>query len=559
MSSRARSLEAAPSQAPPATAPPTTAPPTTATRSRFTVFAALALILLLAAALRFHQLTAHCLWLDEIFSVESSAGHGLEHLELTSSGLRDPPPDLLSLQNAGPWWNVATALARDDNHPPLYFILLRIWRTVLGDSPMAVRSLSVLFSVAAIGLFYTAARELHGRNVALWAALIMAVAGPQLQFAQEARAYALLLMLGCGACAAVARIERRGPGIWRLTGLAVCVLSMMLTHYYAIAACLALGLYAVIRMSGAARRKTILALLIAAAGFSLIWGRGALQQRGNVDSNNFWIVDPHDGHLARTAMRAAAMPIRLLFEPMRRAEPAAAISAILYVIPFLMLRRRPDLLLWGLWLVAVVAMPLATDLQRQARQLEFLRYTLLASPAVYALVAGLLHGARPRWLNHALPAVAAAGCIVSLPQAYLMPQTPKPDWRELAGMVDRLAQPDDVMILFGEGLNFSGAHYLALRYYARRLPDTILFTAGDGTDADLVERLRGASGVWTVVPPGVEVADVYIAGLIPGPRGFVWGLPTLVRWTPSTVQPGAPAAPARPATTPSSVPAEPPA
>src|SRR6266511_1656058 len=79
--------------------------------------AILLLILLLAAALRFHDITRHSLWLDELFSIQASAGHGLEHQLLVERGIVPDPPDLLSLEHAAPAWRVMRALARDDNHP----------------------------------------------------------------------------------------------------------------------------------------------------------------------------------------------------------------------------------------------------------------------------------------------------------------------------------------------------------------------------------------------------------------------------------------------------------
>src|SRR5215212_11891902 len=88
----------------------------------------LGLILAAATILRFHDLTRHSLWTDELYTLETSAGHGLEHQKLLNAGIIEQTPDLLGLQHAAPWWAIATTLARDDNHPPLYFFLMRFWR-----------------------------------------------------------------------------------------------------------------------------------------------------------------------------------------------------------------------------------------------------------------------------------------------------------------------------------------------------------------------------------------------------------------------------------------------
>src|SRR5436190_8176623 len=127
----------------------------------------LALILIAATALRIHGLTRHSLWSDEIYTLESSAGFGLESKRLSLAGLVEDVPDLLSITRR-PWWTVATKLARDDNHPPLYFLVVRVWRDIAGDSDAALRSLSVLFALGAIVLLYDAVRVLHGPSAGLW-------------------------------------------------------------------------------------------------------------------------------------------------------------------------------------------------------------------------------------------------------------------------------------------------------------------------------------------------------------------------------------------------------
>jgi uncharacterized membrane protein len=105
-------------------------------------------------------------------------------------------------------------------------------------------------SLAAVALMFIVVRELSGETAALWAALLMALAGPQVQYAQEARNYAMLLVEGLGAAAALVLIERRGPTRWRELALVVCLLAMTLTHYFALGTILSLAIYAAVRLRG---------------------------------------------------------------------------------------------------------------------------------------------------------------------------------------------------------------------------------------------------------------------------------------------------------------------
>ncbi|HWB53688.1 MAG TPA: hypothetical protein VG722_05825, partial [Tepidisphaeraceae bacterium] len=107
----------------------------------------LGLILLLAVALRFYALGRASFWYDEFDSLEASTGRGLAHLELPVNRIIAHPPDLTSLKGAPPAWGIWTSLDLD-NHPPLYFLLLRFDRDLLGSSEWAVRLPSALLSLA---------------------------------------------------------------------------------------------------------------------------------------------------------------------------------------------------------------------------------------------------------------------------------------------------------------------------------------------------------------------------------------------------------------------------
>src|SRR5262245_38262550 len=84
-----------------------------------------------AIALRAHALDTRSFWFDEAFS-----------------------------------WRVATFPVADmvgyvarDNHPPLYFLVLKLWMAVFGSSALALRLLSVLLGGATVLASYLVAAE----------------------------------------------------------------------------------------------------------------------------------------------------------------------------------------------------------------------------------------------------------------------------------------------------------------------------------------------------------------------------------------------------------------
>jgi len=237
--------------------------------------AALVCILLMAAAARWYGIGEFSLSLDEIWTIETATGRGSPHLHLPEQTILAPGPDLTSLEGAQPWWRIWTSM-REMTHPPLYLIVLRGWMEVFGDGAIAIRSLSAGASLIAVFLLYDVVRALLARTPALWAALLMAIAGPQVQFAQEARPYAFMVMLALLAASALVRITRFdvtlarvGATPARVGAFALALFALMLTHYFAVGTAGALALYGLLRTREADRRRLLVALMLVGAAFAL--------------------------------------------------------------------------------------------------------------------------------------------------------------------------------------------------------------------------------------------------------------------------------------------------
>jgi 4-amino-4-deoxy-L-arabinose transferase-like glycosyltransferase len=76
----------------------------------------------------------------------------------------------------------------------LYYVLLHFW-VLLGDSEFTVRLLSVIFAVVTVPLVFLLGKRLFDARVGLIAALLLAVNAFHIEYAQEARSYALLVFL----------------------------------------------------------------------------------------------------------------------------------------------------------------------------------------------------------------------------------------------------------------------------------------------------------------------------------------------------------------------------
>ena len=162
-----------------------------------------------------------------------------------------------------PAWPQVVAQLRLDVNPPLYFVLLRGWTGVFGDGNAALRG----FSTLAAGLL-PAAALLPGagpdtRDRWTWAALL-ALWGPGIAFAQEARGYALLTLLAAGQTVLFAHLLTR-PGRSRAALWVAAAALTALTQHHALLLTAAQGLALVARERGRVVRLWPAALAFAPA------------------------------------------------------------------------------------------------------------------------------------------------------------------------------------------------------------------------------------------------------------------------------------------------------
>jgi hypothetical protein len=172
-------------------------------RLRTAHLAAFIAVLFVYIAVRFWHVTASCLWFDEIFSV-----HAAEHS----------------------WSSILDFVALDLIHPPLFYVLLKLWIAFGGESLLWLRLLPVLISFLAVVPFVLLSRELKLSSWAtIFALFLIAVNGPLIKYAQEVRMYSLLMCLSLFSMWLYLRYLRNGNGTIALSAINVL---LVYTHYF---------------------------------------------------------------------------------------------------------------------------------------------------------------------------------------------------------------------------------------------------------------------------------------------------------------------------------------
>lgn len=195
------------------------------------------------AAIRFATLDVQSFWYDEAISV-----------------------DLISRDLRG----LLSGIPETESTPPLYYLLAWLWTNVFGTGEVGVRSLSAVLGTATIPVAYVIGRELVSERTGLVLAALAAVNPMLVWYSQEARSYALLVLLAALSFLWFARALReptaRALGLWSLFS----VLAIG-SHYFAALIVLpeAVWLLVSARRSGTASRALAAMAPIAATGLAL--------------------------------------------------------------------------------------------------------------------------------------------------------------------------------------------------------------------------------------------------------------------------------------------------
>jgi mannosyltransferase len=382
---------------------------------------ALPLLTLLALALRFYKLGYYSYFDDEVLSTFAA---------------RQPA------------WEIFHHITANEDHPPLYHILLHLWMLGFGDSLIAVRLFSVLISTACVPLLYALGRSMANRPAALAAAGLMAIAPFQIYHGRQARMYPLLTLLVMLATLLFVHVWQRG-GWWRWWLFGLTITAGIYTHAYFWLSLLALNVWALADTIAHRRieRKRWAGLIVAQALAGLAFAPFLPQFFGTVNGvvQSFWLKysSPYDwiidlialtNYAPLVAFPGPAAPWYLL--PLYFPPLAILILGLGYSVREA--RRHPHerdtwLLLHMLIWVPIV---IATTISVAIRPILLDRSLIGLSSALFLILGWMFVRYWQRFLIQLLALAFVATCVVSIASMY----PPVPQQNDLVRMADYLAR-----------------------------------------------------------------------------------------------------------------------
>jgi mannosyltransferase len=454
--------------------------------SRFTPYVLIAL----AFALRLQSLAFQSLWRDEADAIRFALV---------------PLPDMLK------------TFSQPGFNGPLYFLLLRGWIDLAGQSEFAIRFPSLLFGVISLALIYSLGTRLFSRPIGLIAATLLAVSGYHVWYSQEAKMYTLIAALALAAIYCLRRgLEDGQARCW--SSVVVCTSLAVYAHILAALLIPVEMLLAVAWWPRTARRhrRRLTPALISFAVLSVpylplaVWQLPLIFQPGETGFNQYTLgqmLNVLNGAYTRGILNSLddtwavivaglAVALVLLGVLTRLSKnnraPSAAGLAIWLTLPVL-----------AIWFVSLHR-PLFTD-----------RYVIWIMPAYYLAIAlGLdavwhARSAQSLWRGAVRAAAAVSGIVLIVTSALSInaqATTPyKSDFRSAAKVVAAAIQPGDVLMFQISYIQYTFDYYYQTPHTSLAGPYTNYPGNNDGYQdseatvfAQLDRVFQDQRGVWLI-------------------------------------------------------------
>lgn len=446
-------------------------------------------VVVVAAAVRLYGLTAESLWTDELITVDFIT--------------RMSPLELLVL------------LPFSQPHLPLYYVLLDLWLGVAGISELTLRLPAAVFGVATVALCYVLGTELYDRNAGFVGAALVALSRDHIDHSQEVRMYSLLTLLAVASTLWFVRARRYRT--WQAATVYVAsTLLLVATHPFAVFVPLAQAAFLVADWVGRGRPAVTDGLSLDRAGMRrapfraavgatwVVAGPVLLVLLWKIQGVRFHYVPPATPrHLANT------IAVIVGFEGLDTIFIAVGlfvVSGLVTVAVVVAVRRwrtgRP--LGPTALLVACTAGPFLALLaiSLALTPMFWPRYVLAMLPPLALLVG---RGATALGdLSHpgvSLGVVVVVLALLTVPVVELHTTTEREQWRSAGAVVDRQAEPGDV-VLVADAITVS-----AVEYYVDRddvaVRGVVVKNSGTGASPDSTAEIDALAGdgdrVWVTV------------------------------------------------------------
>lgn len=228
----------------------------------------LTLLMILGAYLRLKAITFQSLWLDELHT-------------------------MIEANPANKIGDVLAYLTKNDQHPPLYFLLVHFWFQFVGYNDFTARLLSAIAGVLGIPVMYLLGKELYSRNVGYVCAVFTTFNYFDILYSQEARGYVFAFAFSCLSFLCLIR-ALRNPTLKSAVWYALSTSLLLYTHYFGlIIVASQIVIVLMFLMSGAPLKRFLFCFAISYGLLLILYAPWISKMFSTANQiTNFWIKKP---------------------------------------------------------------------------------------------------------------------------------------------------------------------------------------------------------------------------------------------------------------------------
>lgn len=387
-------------------------------------------ILLLGLFFRIYDLGKESLWLDEAVSIK--------YAEL----------------------NLSQIFFRQGHTPPLYYIILHWWIRLFGISEFSVRFPSAIFGFISIFMIYKIGSQLFDMDVGKLSSLLMTFSLFHIQYSQEARTYSLSVLLTLLSIYFFIKLLKKINNR-NLIGYVLSSILLMYSHIYGLFIIIAQNIYFILLslLSKEDEKINVKSWLFIQSILILLfmpWTNIFIDQVLKVQKG-YWIETPTPSSIfdsfkeysSGSGLLLLIFLMLLSFSlisykrrqgSMERGYFFKSLGSNYWKIQ-LSDTHKVSLLL--IWLIIPIILPFI--ISQFSQSIYFTKYTIVASPAFYLIIAKGMNKMRSNYVKSLMISIVIVLSSISIGRYYT--DIHKEQWREVAKHIDMHAGNEDLLLI----------------------------------------------------------------------------------------------------------------
>lgn len=353
-----------------------------------------------------------------------------------------------------------------DVHPPFYYILLRGWNFLFGDSLFSLRAFSIFFSILTILAVYLFVKKaFESKGLALFSSILLAFNSFQIQYAMEARMFALGTFLIVFSSYLLLMAVKSKNWFWWLF-YALTVICGIYAHYYIFFSILAQALFLFYYIFKESRfnffawlKNKNFQFALGTYGLAILsylpWLKTFLTQISQVQES-YWIPPINLWSIPCTFYK---MLTGEGINPSRFWYVLIALMAIIIVVIIYDLKKFKVPAKWLVFSLLIIPFSGATVLSLKT-SIYLDRYFIFALPFYLILIGGAIWVIENKLARNILIALAIFGSLIAFPVRWInLEVEKKPGMAAIATYLKQEVKPGDKIYVGSSFVYFTFKYY----------------------------------------------------------------------------------------------------